>query len=37
MNPAFTASQLRSFLPLFRHSAQKVRDSRDRLHCVHAI
>ncbi|KAI0640269.1 PAH-inducible cytochrome P450 monooxygenase PC-PAH 1 [Trametes polyzona] len=25
MNPAFTASQLRSFLPLFRHSAQKAR------------
>ncbi|OJT07986.1 Cytochrome P450 4F5 [Trametes pubescens] len=24
MNPAFTASQLRSFLPLFRHSAQKL-------------
>ncbi|KAI0652675.1 PAH-inducible cytochrome P450 monooxygenase PC-PAH 1 [Trametes meyenii] len=24
MNPAFTASQLKSFLPLFRHSAQKL-------------
>lgn len=35
MNPAFTASQLRSFLPLFRNSAQKVRDSRDKLHCLY--
>lgn len=27
MNPAFTAAQLKSFLPLFRASAEKVRCS----------